>query len=130
MPRITTTTQVIQTVDVRLRPHVQQMLKARCEEYARLNKQKKDIEARMKRIGGEAETLLIDEDQVDALVAGTSIDGHRIKLVAGSSTRLDKDKLKRTHGLTQKDLDDCSTTTPSKPYIKITAPGEKGGDDE
>lgn len=123
-PTIKLTTEVTQQVDVRVRPHVQQMLKERCEEYAEQNRREKTAKSRKKRIEQEVESLMVDEGQGEALLAGTAIDGHKVKMVCGSSSRLNLDKLKRKFGLTQADIDSCKDESPSTPYVRITAPGE------
>ncbi len=66
-----------------------------------------------------------DADALDALMDGVDIDGIKVKYVCGSQKRLDKTRLMKKFGLSQDDLDSCSPEKPSKPYVRITAPGEK-----
>lgn len=130
MPKLQATTTTEVTQNVMLQPKVHQMLKERCEEDVRLAADIKKLKERRGRIGKEVQELFAKAKQGKALVDGTDIDGHRVKMVFGSSTRLDKEALMKAHGLTQEDLDECSETKDNKPYVKISKPGAKGDDDE
>lgn len=122
-PSLTATTTVTQTV--KLDTRVKQMLKARCEEYAKLAAQTKANEARQKRIRDEVEELFKKAGEDAALEEGTEIDGHKVKRVRGKQSTLDKLGLMNALGLTPDDLASFYEDKPKKPYIQIKAPGEK-----
>ncbi len=124
-PSISATTEQTVTVDVHLSASARLMAKARLEEDARLAAEISERESRRKRLKVEVEDIFVTDGQGAALVDGVSIDGHRVKLVCGSTTTIDQDALKRTFGLTQADLDSVSVVKENRPYLKLTAP--RGG---
>jgi hypothetical protein len=131
LPRLSTTatatTTVETTVTVKLSPKVRAMIKARCEEDAGLSKQVKDLEARRSRLKGEVEQLIVDEGEGAKLMDGIDIDGHRVKMVCGTSTKIDENALLKL--ITPKQLAKVKVTTDKRPYIKLSPPSEKGGDE-
>jgi TorA maturation chaperone TorD len=122
-------TTTVQTT-VALKPNTRLMVRQRCEEHAALAKQIADLKARQDRIKEEVETLFVKDKQGKALADGTVVDGYKVKMVCGSSRKLDTAALMKAHGLSKADLDDCTVEKPNTPYIKITAPGGKERDDE
>lgn len=126
--KLETTTTI--TATVKLSPKARVMLRARCEEHGELSNRIKEIKARQDRLKAEVETLFVKEKQGRALADGAEIAGYKVKMVCGTTRKLDKLTLMKTHGLSQDDLDDCTDSTPNKPYLKITAPGENGKDDQ
>lgn len=129
-PKLQATTTVAVTQTVKLSPQARKMLLERVEEHARLAKQVQEIQGtkknpgRMRRIKEEIQELFIKEKQGKALVDGTEFEGHRIKLVTGTSSKFDKLGFMKKHGLTQADFDEFTEYKDNDPYIKITAPGE------
>lgn len=119
----TTTTAV--TTEVALKPQARTMLKKRCEEHASLAKAIKDAKGRQERIKGEIEELFQKEGYGAALMDGTELAGHRIKMVCGETSDFDRIGFMKHHGLSQEDFDAFTSKKPKKPYIKVTAPGEK-----
>lgn len=121
MPGISTT----QTTEIQLAPRLKQQLLDKLTQFDRNDEEIKRREAQNVKIKQEVDDIMTQAGEGNALLAGIDIDGYRVKLVTGLSTKLDKDRLKRQHGLTQADLDACSDTTPNKPYVKVTLPKEK-----
>lgn len=119
-PSITTT---IQTT-VKLEPTVKRMLRARLEEHAKLSATARETKERMTRLQGEVEELFVKAGEGAALIAGTTYEGHRVKLVQPNRSVLDKKKLVEL-GCDPEWLEEATEEKPSKSYIKITAPGEK-----
>jgi hypothetical protein len=107
--------------EVKLSPRVKAQIRVQLYEYAELQRAKKEIEAKQAAIKEVVEIKFADADEIDALMNGTEIDGFRIKMVVGSTSRIDKKKLVAL-GV---DLEEVTTTTDNKPYLKISAPGEK-----
>lgn len=124
-PKLSATTTVVQTTTVALKAHVKQMLKTRIEEHARLAAEITEKESRQKRIRQEVEEMFAKEGQTAALEAGTEIDGHKVKLVKGNTTTLDKVGLMQAVGLTPDELNAFYESKPKKPYIKISKAGER-----
>lgn len=127
-PRLELTTQA--TVSVKLDLQLRRMLKARCEENATLQAQKLEIEARQERLKLECEDILRKAGQAGALMDGVEIDGHRLKMVCGQSSKFDKTGFMKRHGLGAADFDAFTEKVPKKPYLKVTPPGSTDrGDD-
>ena len=130
--KLTATTTVETTNEVRLSPMARKMLLDRCEEHAKLAKVVSDIKGtkkhlgRMRRIADEVQTLFRAEKQGKALLAGTALEGHRVKLVMGSRAVFDKAGFMKKHGLSQADFDEFTESVDSEPYVKIS----HGGDEE
>ena len=123
MPKVSVTTTVRQEIGLDVRTKAQ--IRVALTEYLDLQRQIKALTAKQDGIKALVQQKFDDADQIDALMEGTDVDGVKIKLVCGSSRRLDKAKLMKVHGLTAQDIEDCRPEKPSKPYIKISAPGER-----
>lgn len=136
MPRLslkpTATTTVTETV--KLQPSTRQMLVQRLNEHAKLHsrvaadKGTKKKPGRMKRIEDEVQELFRKEKQGKALLGGTELDGHKMKVVIGHSSRFDKQGFMKKHGLSQADFDEFTEVVDNEPYLKITHPGEEDED--
>ena len=129
-PSLSATTETTTTAEVRLRPNTRRMVVQRCEEHAALATVIKDAKARQQRLHEEVETLFKKDKQGKALLAGTTIAGHKVKLVCGETATLDKMALMMAHGLVQADLDACTEKKPKKPYLLISSPKETSSDVE
>lgn len=112
------------TVTVALKPTTRTMIKARAEEHARLAKTIREATARQKRIRTEVEELFVKDKQGRALADGTELDGFRFKMVTGSTKKLNRDVLIEL-GCDPDWIAEATEETPSTPYVKISAPGEK-----
>lgn len=129
---VTTTTAV--TTAVALKPTVRRMLLDRLEEHAKLQKQvtelsgkktkKNPLGGRMKRLEAEVQELFRKEKQGKALLAGTELDGHKVKLVMGRTKKFDAEGFMKKHGLSQADFDEFTDYTDNEPYVKFTHPGD------
>jgi hypothetical protein len=123
--RLTTT--VTETVKVGTR--IRQMLTERLNEHAKLHdrvaadKGTKKKPGRMKRIEDEIQELFRKEKQGKVLLGGTELDGHKMKVVIGHSSKFDKMGFMKKHGLTQADFDEFTDVVDNEPYLKITHPG-------
>lgn len=116
--------------EVKLQPRVKAIIRVQLNEYLDLQRQIKELQARQDTIKATVQDKFIDADEIDALMAGADVDGIKVKLVVGSRKSLDQKKLMKAHGLSQDDLDACTSEKQNKPYVKISGPGEKeyGGD--
>lgn len=128
MPKLSTT--VTQTVELTLEQRVQAMLVARCEESARLHREVKERKERLARLVKEVEELFAKADVDATLEDGAVVEGFKIKRVRGKSKKLDKMALMKALGLDAEELDAFYDETENAPYIKITAPGDRGGGDD
>jgi hypothetical protein len=132
MPRtkLEVTTQVETTATVELSTRAKTMILERIEEYASLDKEIGEREERQGRIKKEIDALFAKEGQGAALVEGAALDGHRMKWVIGSQTKLDEKMLCAEFGITPAQLASCKVTTEKKPYFKLTPKGKKDRDGE
>lgn len=118
----------VQTVEVKLKPSVRQMVLARCSEYRDLAiqvatmKGTKKKPGRMKRIETEIDELFTKEGQGAALLDGTKLGGFGLKAVYGKRTVFDKLGFMKKHGLTVEDFEEFTTQEDNDPYIKISSP--------
>lgn len=128
-PQLTTATKV----EVKLSLAARRMLIERCDEHKKLREQVAAIKGtkkkpgRMKRIESEIDVLFSKEKQGAALLTGTEIGGHKLKMVLGTRSVFDKLGFMKKHGLTEADFQEFTTKEDNAPYIKISAEGE---DDE
>ena len=116
---------VVMTTQPILPPTVHQMVKARCEEHARLAQQAKAISARQTQLSAEVDTLLAQAGQGEALLDGIVIDGHRLKLVAGETKSVNFETLVRL-GCDPEWIQKATTRVPKKTYIRFTHPDDEG----
>lgn len=130
--KLTATTTVETTTEVKLVPTARKMLLERFEEHAALAKIVKDAKGtkkhpgRMRRIADEVQELFRKEKQGKALLAGTALEGHRVKLVMGKRNVFDKVGFMKAHGLTAEDFAAFTTESDNEPYVKIS----HGDDDD
>ena len=113
--QVTTT----QTTEVKLQPKLKKKLLLNLKTYATLHAQKKAIEAAM-----DKHKSVVQECMNEAEEEKLSIEGFKTTMVFGTSSKLDKE-LFVSQGGTLAQLENATVTKPSKPYCKITCPGEK-----
>jgi hypothetical protein len=123
MPRLKADVAVTQTTEVKtavkLTPKARAMIKERCEERATIDEQIEALKERRGRADVEIQELFKKEGQIGALCDGCEVDGYPVKLVCGTSNSLDKLKLKKKFGLTDKDIKSCTESKPKKPYLRV-----------
>ncbi len=73
----------------------------------------------------EVDELFTKERAGKALLDGTSLDGHRLKMVLGKHKVFDQMGFMKKHGVTQEDFDEFTTEEDNTPYIRMTGPKEK-----
>lgn len=129
-PNLRAETTAAVTTAVNITTKGRAMLVTRCEEYTTLGREIKDRKERQSRIVKEIDTLFTKEKQGQALVDGTSIDRYRVKLVTGKTKKFDKLGFMKKHGLTNEDFAEFEEEVDKKPYIKVSAAGEKDGDED
>lgn len=125
MPKLALSATTTTTVEVKLKPHVRQMVRQRIEEHQKLATEVKSRKTRMKVIDGEVTTLFKKEKQGQALLDGTKLDGHGLKLTIGKTKRFDQKGFMKKHGLLQEDFNEFTEYTDNEPYVRFTHPGEK-----
>jgi hypothetical protein len=129
VPRVSVTITAAQKTEVNLTTQVAAMLKARCEEHAAIGKKIAELKSRQGRIQGEVEELFTKAEQEAALADGTTIDGFKVKRVCGTSKKLDKMALISALDITPEELEAFFEEKANKPYIRITAPGQRSEDE-
>lgn len=127
--KLALTTEVTTVTDVKLKPHVRQMIKTRCEEHAGLAVVAKDTKRRMKAIDAEITGLFKKEKQGKALLDGTKLDSHGMKLVIGKTKKFDQLGFMKKHDVTVEDFEEFTERIDNTPYLKFTHPGEKDEDE-
>jgi hypothetical protein len=130
--KLEVTTQVETVTTVELSPKAKKMLLERIAEFAKQGDIIEAAETRQAAIKKEIDWVFGKDGQGAALIDGAAIDGHRMKWVFGTSTKLDEKKLCAEFGITPAQLASCKTTKEKKPYMKVTPKGKKDkqGDDE
>ena len=133
-PSLRATTATVVTTNVKLAPKTRAMLLERLQEHQRLAatvkelKGTKKVPGRMRRIEDEVQTLFRKEKQGQALLDGTELEGHRMKLTTGKTKVFDQTGFMHKHGLSQADFDEFTSYKDNEPYVKFTHPGEKDDD--
>lgn len=127
MASISVTT--VATTEVKVDNRAQQMMLARCEEFAKLDREIKEREGRQERIKKELAELAAKAGFDDTLDDGVEIHGHRIKRVKGTNRTLDTKALMKAVGIDKEELDAFYDEKPKKAYLKITAPGKRDGEE-
>jgi hypothetical protein len=122
--KLTATTAVTTEIKLTNKP----MVVARCEEHATLGREITEKQGRQQRIREEVQDIVKKEKQGKALLGGTELDGHKMKVVIGHSSRFDKQGFMKKHGLSQADFDEFTEVVDNEPYLKITHPGEEDED--
>lgn len=120
MPRLAVTTEV--RTEVKLAPALKTKLMKRLKRYAELSELIKAAQLEQETIKDDVDRDFTDAGEGNALFNGCAVDSFRVKMVCGTTSKLDEDALMKDHGLTRADLDACTDTKPSKPYVKITPP--------
>ena len=119
-PKVTTTT----TTEIKLSAALKRKLLTELRTFASLQFQFKALELAMQKRKDTIQQAFETADEFDALVAGTKLEGFSMKYVAGERKVLDKGILIDL-GVSQEMLDEATVSKKIKPYMKISAPGEK-----
>lgn len=127
MSKLKATTTV--STEVGLSTRVKAQLRVQMTEYATIQAQIAALEAKKDKIKERVQEMFVDNGEVDALMNGTEIDGFKVKMVCGQTSRLDKKKLV-TLGCKMEWLEKATKKTDNKPYVKITPPGESSHEEE
>ena len=131
-PSLKATTETTVVMEVKLAPQARKMLLSRLEEHEQLATQVREIKGtkkkpgRLKRIEEEVSELFRKEKAGKALVAGTKLENHQMKLVIGKTKKFDQMGFMKKHGVTQADFDEFTDYKDNEPYIKFT----HGNDDD
>jgi hypothetical protein len=128
--RLEVTTQVETVATVELSTKAKKMILERINEYAALDTEVDEKKARQDAIKKEIDTLFGKEGQGAALIEGAALEGHKMKWVFGTQTKLDEKKLMAETGITPAQLQACKTTKEKKPYFKLSVKGKKDREDE
>ena len=119
-PKVTTTT----TTEIKLSAALKRKLLTELRTFASLHDQFKALKQAMQKRKDTIQQAFETADEFDALVAGTKLEGFSMKYVAGERKVLDKGKLIDL-GVSQEMLDEATVSKKIKPYMKVTAPGER-----
>lgn len=121
---IGTTTTTTTVVEVKLSPKVRKELAGKIAEVVSLQVALKDLKLDRDKKLVEIEKLYVDSNEGHALDTGTMFDVFKLKKVGGTTSKLDKKKFV-SYGGSLAVLERATVTKPRKPYLKVTAPGEK-----
>ena len=119
-PKATT----IQTTEVKLTPTLKRKVLTELRTFAALHEQIRPLKAAMQQRKDKVQKLFEDAGEFGALTQGVSLDGFKTKYIASVRGILDK-KILIGLGVSEEMLAEATVTKPSKPYLKITPPGEK-----
>jgi protein subunit release factor B len=121
MPKVSTTVKATTTVkaEVKLTPAVRKRLLNLGEAWEVANAVAKKAEADKKDATSAVDRVLSDAGEFKALEEGIEVGRYKMKYVASTRTFIDEDKLRKF--LTPQQIEDCRTTTPGTPYVKISA---------
>ena len=117
------TISVTSTEEVVLTPGLKRKLQLTLKAYAELKQQAKALEAQLTAQKGVIEQLREQTGEVSF-----KLDGFTVTLIAGTRKTLSKEKL-IAMGVTTTMLAEATVETPTKPYTKVTIPGENAMDD-
>ncbi len=112
-----------QTTEVKLKPTLKKKLLLNLKTYQSLRDQLKAIEAAM-----DKHKAVVQECMNEAEEEKLSIDGFKTTMVFGVNSRLDKELFVQQGG-TLAQLANATVTKPSRPYCKISCPGDKSHDE-
>lgn len=121
MPKITQTVAPEATVeaDTTLTPAQQTLVRQTCREYQALDAQIKVLEAKR-----DTKKTQLGQIRDAAGVISLQFEGFKVTLVGGVRKVLNKKKLIAL-GCKKEWLEDAEELKPSKPYEKVTLPGQK-----
>jgi len=126
MPKAMTTTTV--TTEVKLSTALRRKVLTELKTFAGLQQQMKVLQVAMQTKKDRVQTLFESAGEFDALTQGVALDGFKAKYISSTRKTLDK-KILIGLGVTTEMLEEATVEKPSKPYLKITSPGEKEGEE-
>lgn len=124
LPKVTTTV----TTEITLTPALRKRALAELKLFAELQTQQKVLTQAMRKGKDIIQRLFEGAGEFDVLVQGVVLDGFKMKYVTGTRTILDKGKLIDL-GVTVEMLEEATIEKPNAPYLKISVPGEKDGEE-
>ncbi len=105
------------------------MLKKRLAEYVEARAKMKELDARQKRAVKEIAELLAKEG-VAFDESSVEFEGFRLTEVGGETSTIDKRAIMSAYDLTPEEFEAAFVTKKAKKrYLKITAPGEREGEE-
>ena len=124
LPKVTTTV----TTEITLTPALRKRALAELKLFAELQTQQKVLTQAMRKGKDIIQRLFEGAGEFDVLVQGVVLDGFKMKYVTGTRKMLDKGKLIDL-GVTVEMLEEATIEKPNAPYLKISVPGEKDGEE-
>lgn len=129
MPK--TSASITTTTEVTLKPLLKRQLLIKLRKFQTNHAQLKALETQQDAIEAEIDDLFTTAGEMNTLQAGVKVDGFSVKHHVGETTsKLDKVLLCRQTGITMKQIDAATKTTPKKTYTKINVPGSRKKEDE
>lgn len=119
---LTTSATTVVTKQVALKPSLKRRLLNELKALNALRDQIKVLEHAQRQHRTEIEDCLAESGE-----ASLALDGYKVTLVQPVVAKLDKMKLVAL-GVTTAQIEEATTHSPGKPYVKISAPGDKGHD--
>ena len=124
-PTATTTTV---TTTIALTPQLKRKVLVELKTFAELSQQMQALKSAMQQRKDRVQALFEEAGEFGALTQGISLDGYKAKYVTTIRTSLDKKALIDL-GVTDEMLAEATVSKASRPYLKITAPGEREEDE-
>lgn len=119
MPAVTVTATT--TTQIALKPQLRRKLLVEMKAYGVLAEQVKVLKLAMRKHSTTVEEIICDVGE-----SKLELEGWKATLVAGVSKTLNKKKLSPA---ALAEVNAAYDEVPKKPYVKITAPGESGGNE-
>ena len=123
-PKATT----IQTTEVKLTPTLKRKVLTELKTFAALHEQIRTLKSAMQQRKDKVQKLFEDAGEFTALTQGVALDGFKAKFVTGERRVINKKKLIAL-GVTVEMLEEATDQIAIKPYLKLTAPGEREEDE-
>ena len=132
MAKLSQRAEVTTEVEVELAPKLKTKVKQKLDALARMIDERKALEAKIAAGKEELETIFHDAGESEAIENGVKVGDITLKVIKGTSRRLDVTRLMKAYRITPSELEKYKPETENKPYFGIFGGvfGGKKGKDE
>ena len=121
--RVGMSTTTTTTVEVKLKPATKKLVAQKLAEFLSIHSAIKELEEDKRKLAKEVEAAYVADKEGHALDAGTQFENIKLKIVRGTTSKLDKKKFVSLGG-SLATLERATTKSPRAAYLKVTGPGE------
>ncbi len=132
MPRLKQTVEpeVTTQIEIEISPKLKKKVQVAIDLYADLVKQRKDLEARIKKAAEAIEVPFHDAGESEALSNGVKVGDVSVKWISGQKSKtLNKAKLMKKYKMTPAQFDAFYDEKDKQPYLYVGLPKAKGEDE-